>query len=103
MYRSPIPNLETVQNRQMNAGVFDGLGGLVVRCRRVPASKPDFTEDRRVLGLLRVKSYVGGMCGTHVHRPTHGGGLESTGMDERRWYGAEEWKRDASSGVVLVI
>ncbi|GBN72142.1 hypothetical protein AVEN_33227-1 [Araneus ventricosus] len=46
-------------------------------------SKPDSTEDPRVLGLFHVKSYI-------------------EGQTSSRWCGAEVWRGATTSGVVLV-
>ncbi|GBM36367.1 hypothetical protein AVEN_176062-1 [Araneus ventricosus] len=64
--------------------VTAGLGVRVIKAERFHVRNPIPLKIRRVLGLLHVKSYVGGKTSF-------------------RWCGAEVWKGADLSGVVHVI
>ncbi|GBN83169.1 hypothetical protein AVEN_163939-1 [Araneus ventricosus] len=65
-----------------------GSGGLVVWSRlwgrRIPGSKPDYTEDPPCMGPVARQ-------------------IIRSGQTSSRWCGVEVWRGCASSGVVLVI
>ncbi|GBN20137.1 hypothetical protein AVEN_227200-1 [Araneus ventricosus] len=67
---------------------FMGCSGLVIRSRprdrRVTGSKPDSPEDLPCMGPVARQI---------IH----------SGQTSSRWFGAEVWRRGASSGVVFVI